>query len=131
MNCCIFSELLIGPNVFLRAMIKKLLTLNLILALVFQPVAVVFAGSGGLDDQFTTTHFSSSMMDCEHMNTLDCPGTEVCSNVGHTGCDLKNLRFLSIVESGAFNLSITMLPHRGFLFPLSESAPPLRPPRIS
>jgi hypothetical protein len=112
-------------------MIKKLLTLNLLLALVFQPVTVVFAGGGGLDDEFTTTHFSSSMMDCEHMNTLDCPGTEVCSNVGHTGCDLKNLRFLSIVESGAFNLSISMLPHRGFLFPLTESAPPLRPPKNS
>ena len=112
-------------------MIKKLLTLNLILVLVFQPVAVVFAGSGGVGDQNTITNLSNSVMECEHMNTLDCPGTEVCSNVGHTGCDLKNLRFLSIVEPGTFNLSISLLPPRGFLFPLTESAPPLRPPRIS
>ena len=112
-------------------MIKKLLTLNLILVLVLQPVAVVFAGSGSVGDQNAITNLSSSVMDCEHMNTLDCPGTEVCSNVGHTGCDLKNQRFLSIVGPGTFNLSISMLPHRGFLFPLTESAPPLRPPRIS
>jgi hypothetical protein len=112
-------------------MLKKLLTLNLILVLVFQPVAVVFAGSGGLDDQMTTNHFSSSMMDCEHMNTLVCPGMDICANVGHTGCDLKSLRILSTVEPGTLYLSMTMLPNRGFLFPLAESAPPLRPPRIS
>jgi hypothetical protein len=112
-------------------MLKKLLTLNLILVLVFQPVAVVFAGSGGLNDQMTTNHFSSSMMDCEHMKTLDCPGPDICSSIGHTGCDPKSLRILSTVEPGTFNLSITMLPHRGFLFPLTESVPPFRPPRNS
>jgi hypothetical protein len=112
-------------------MIKKLLMLNLILVLVFQPVAVVFAGSGGMDDQMTTNQFSSSMMDCEHKDTLVCPGADICSSIGHTGCDLKSLRILSTVEPGTINLSIAMLPHRGFLFPLTESAPPLRPPRIS
>ena len=115
-------------------MIKKLLMLNLILVLVFQPVAVVFAGSGGMDDQMATNHFSSSMMDCEHMNALDCPGPDICSSIGHTGhtgCDLKSIRILSTLEPGTINLSIAMLPHRGFLFPLTESAPPLRPPRIS
>ena len=115
-------------------MIKKLLMLNLILVLVFQPVAVVFAGSGGMDDQMTTNHFSSSMMDCENMKTLDCPGPDICpsiGHIGHTGCDLKSLRILSTVEPGTINLSITMLPHRGFLFPLTESAPPFRPPRNS
>ena len=115
-------------------MIKKLLMLNLMLVLVFQPVAVVFAGSGGVDDQMTTNHFSSSMMDCEHMNTSDCPGPDICSNIGHTGhtgCDLKSIRFLSTLEPGTINLSIGMLPHRGFLFPLTESAPPFRPPRNS
>ena len=80
-------------------MIKKLLTLNLILVLVFQPVAVVFAGSSNLETQVANSIFSSSTMDCEHMNTLDCPGMDICSNVGHTGCDIKNLRILSIVET--------------------------------
>ena len=112
-------------------MIKKLLTINLILVLIFQPVAIAFAGSGGLDDQISTGNFSGSVMDCEHMNTLDCPGTDICSNIGHTGCDLKSLRILSIVEPGTFNLSITMLLHRESHFPLTETAPPLRPPKIS
>ena len=112
-------------------MIKKLLTLNLMLVLVFQPVVFVFAGNGDLDDQITPSNFSSSMMDCEDMNTLDCPGTEICSIAGHTGCDLKNLRFLSIVKPGTFNLSVTMLPYRDFRFPLTETSPPLRPPKIS
>ena len=63
-------------------MIKKLLVLNLILVLVSQPVVVVFAGSGGMDDQMATNHFSSSMMDCEYMNTLDCPNSDICSSIG-------------------------------------------------
>lgn len=128
MNCCTFSKLLTGSIVFSRGMIKKLLTINLVLVLVFQPVAVVFAGSGGLDDQITT---SDSVMDCEHMNTPDCPGMDSCTNIGHTGCDLKNLRILSIVAPGTFNLSITMLSPGEARYPLTDTTPPFRPPRIS
>jgi len=120
-----------GPVVFRSRMIRKLLTINLVLVLVFQPVAVVFAGSGGLDNQITTSNSSSPMMDCEHMNTPDCPGTDICSNVGQAGCDLKSLRVLSIVEPGTFDLSITMLSDVEARYPLTDTAPPLKPPRIS
>jgi hypothetical protein len=112
-------------------MIKKLLTLNLILVLVFQPLAVVFAGSGGLDDQITTSNSSTPVMDCEHMNTPDCPGTDICSNLGHTGCDVKNLRILSIVETVSLGPSHSIPVYKNACFPLTETAPPLRPPRIS
>ena len=120
-----------GPAVFKYRMIKKLLTINLVLVLVFQPVAIVFAGSGGLDDQITASNSSSPMMDCEHMNTPDCPGRDICSNVGQAGGDLKSLRLLSIVEPGTFNLAITMLSHVEARYPLTDTAPPLKPPRIS
>ena len=120
-----------GPVVFKHRMIKKLLTINLVLVLVFQPVVVVFAGSGDLDNQITTSNSSSPVMDCEHMNTPDCPGTDICSNVWHAGCDLKSLRILSIVEPGTFDLSITILSHVKARYPLTDTAPPLKPPRIS
>ena len=120
-----------APVVFKRRMIKKLLTINLVLVLVFQPVAVVFAGSGGLDDQITTSNSSSPVMDCEHMNTPDCPGTDSCSNPGHAGCDVKNLRILSIVETVCLGPSNSIQLYKNAYFPLTETAPPLRPPRIS
>ena len=112
-------------------MIKKLLTIKLILVLVLQPVAVVFAGGGSLEAQAANSNFSSSAMDCEHMNTLDCPGTDICSNVGHTGCDVKSFRVLSIVETVSLSLSHIILPHKNSHIPLAGTAPPLRPPRIS
>jgi hypothetical protein len=112
-------------------MIKKLLTLNLILVLVFQPVAVVFAGSSSLETQVANSYFSSSTMDCEHMNTLDCPGMDNCSNVGHTGCDVKSLRILSIVETVSLGLSHPVQAYKNDHIPLTETDPPLRPPRIS
>jgi hypothetical protein len=112
-------------------MIKKLLTINLILVLVFQPLAVVFAGSGSLDDQITTSNSSTPVMNCDHMNTPDCPGTELCSNLGHTGFDVKNLPSFSIVETVSSGPSHSIQVYKNASFPLTETAPPLRPPRIS
>jgi hypothetical protein len=112
-------------------MIKKILTINLILVLVFQPLAVVFAGSVGLDDPIITSNVSAPVMDCEHMNTPDCPGTDICSNLGHTGCDVKNLRISSIVETVSLGPPHSMQVYKDAYLPLTESAPPVRPPRIS
>ena len=120
-----------GRVVFKSRMIKKLLTINLVLVLVFQPVAVVFAGSGSLDDQITTSNSSSPVMDCEHMNTPDCPGMDICSNLGHAGCDVKNLRILSIGETVSLGPSHSIQQYKNAHFPLTETTPPLRPPRVS
>ncbi|MCG6888828.1 MAG: hypothetical protein LJE92_04520 [Gammaproteobacteria bacterium] len=109
-------------------MIKKLLTIKLILVLVLQPVAVVFAGNGSLENQLAVGSF---VMDCEHMNSQDCPGMDTCATSGHAGCGVKNLRNVSIVVPGSFNLSITVQPPGESHFSLTATPPPLRPPRIS
>ena len=112
-------------------MIKKLLTLNLILVLVFQPVALVFAGSSSPEIQVANSNSSSSTMDCVHMSTLDCPGMDICSHVGHTGCDIKNLRLLFVVGTVSLGLSHLLQAYKNDCIPLTETDPPLRPPRIS
>lgn len=131
MTSCIFSKLLTSSIVFIRGMIKKLLTLNLLLALVFQPVAVVFAGNSSLGTEVANSYFSSSNMDCENMGTTDCPGMDICAHVGHTGCDLKNLRTLSIVAIVSLSLSHPIQTYINELIPLTQTDPPLRPPRFS
>jgi hypothetical protein len=70
-------------------------------------------------------------MDCEHKNSPDCPGMDMCAAAGHAGCDVKNLRVLSMIAPGIFNLSITLQPAAENHFPRAATAPPLRPPRIS
>lgn len=112
-------------------MINKLLIIKLILVLVLQPVAVVFAGNGDLENQLAASNFGNFVMACEHMNTPDCPGRDICSHVGHAGCDVKSLRILPIAEPGVFKLSITMPPHGKEHFPLAATTPPVRPPRNS
>lgn len=112
-------------------MIKNWLIVKLILVLVLQPVAVVFAGSGSLENQVSSINFSSTDMNCEHMNTLDCPGVNICLNVGHAGCDVESLRIRSIVETASLGLSHSIGAYRKAHFPLTQTAPPLRPPRIS
>jgi hypothetical protein len=112
-------------------MIKNLLIVKLILVLVLQPVAVVFAGSGSLEVQVSNINFSSTDMDCEHMNSLDCPGVDICLNVGHAGCEVEGFRILSIVETTSLGLSHSIQAYRKAHFPLTQTVPPLRPPRIS
>jgi hypothetical protein len=112
-------------------MIKKLLILKLILVLVLQPVAVVFAGSGSLGVQVSSINFSSTDMGCEHMNTPDCPGVDMCLNVGHAGCEVESLRILSTVGTVTSGLSHSIHAYRNAHFPLTQTIPPLRPPRNS
>jgi len=112
-------------------MIKKLLILKLMLALVLQPVALVFAGNTSLEDRVADITFSNTEMNCEHMNSPDCPGMEICSNGGQAGCDVKNLRILSVVETVSLDLSHSIQPYINAHFPLTITTPLLRPPRVS
>lgn len=112
-------------------MLKKLLTLNLVFVLILQPVTVVFAGSSDGNLQVAGGYFSDIVMDCEHMDTMDCPGKDVCSTMGHAGCDVKSLRILSVVEPGSLDVGESLQLHKNGYLPLTANAPPLRPPRVS
>lgn len=112
-------------------MLKKLLTLNLVLVLILQPVTVVLAGGSDVNDQVASGYFSGIVMDCEHVDTMDCPGKEVCSTTGHAGCDVKSLRILAVVGPGSLDVGRPLQLHKNGHFPVTENAPPLRPPRIS
>ena len=72
-------------------MFKKLITINLLLMLIFQPIGQAFSAPVFLLDHHSgSSNVDMSAMVCDQEDSMPCLDLECCELVGHAKCDLNN-----------------------------------------
>ena len=111
-------------------MFKKLIIINIVLMLVFQPISQAFSAPVFLLDQdHHTTFVDMSSMDCGQGDSQRCIEIDCCEFVGHAKCDInKPLGYLfSYHLSSASVSSYGGFSENRYLFVQPDTL--LRPPR--
>lgn len=110
-------------------MLKGLLIIKLFFLLALQPAGVAFAMGGDLHIHALPDHSVVFDIECERMSSGDCAVAAQCLTSGHVGCDLNP--FQPAVHGSLFSpVSAGFLATNGLSkLPLTETSPPLRPPR--
>jgi hypothetical protein len=111
-------------------MLRKILIINLLLALVWQPVALAFATTT-MAAEVQGYEFSGNPMMalCEGMDMDNCVDRDNCSMNGHLNCDAKSPAVLTPYPNHfQSNQSYSILAaHRAYLS--LQTNVPIRPPR--
>ena len=111
-------------------MLRKILIINLLLALVWQPVALAFATTSMAAEVHGYEFSDNSLMAlCEGMDMDTCVDRDNCSMSGHLNCDAKNPAVLTLHSNHfqskqGYSIFAT---HRAYLS--LQTNVPIRPPR--
>lgn len=124
-------KLSIDLIVFNYIMLKRLLIIQLALALSALTGASAFASSNSPIGKLATSNLNHSTIICAQMSNFACSSTDMCLAAGHTGCDSSPFQLMSTNAPSTLGFPDPMFSSGNSSIPPSKTSPPLRPPRLS
>ena len=112
-------------------MTRTLLILNLLIVLVFQPVAAAMLVPASMTDQVNTGDLLSQPTHCADRTAPGCADMEACSAIGYSSCDAQVAALPCVNRFDIVELPDELAANVSNYYLLIPQAPPLRPPRYS
>jgi hypothetical protein len=112
-------------------MTRTLLILNLLIVLVFQPVAATMLVPTSMTGPASAGDLLTQSTHCTDRTAPGCTDMEACSAIGYSSCDAKVAALPCINQLDAVELPGGLAANVINYYLLNSQGPPLRPPRYS
>jgi hypothetical protein len=112
-------------------MTRTLLILNLLMVLVFQPVAATLLVPASMTDPASPGDLLTQSRHCPDRTAPGCADMETCSAIGYSSCDAQVAALPCINRFDAVELPAELKANVSNFYLLIPQGPPLRPPRYS